>query len=91
MAVIFTTTLAASGSMSLAILMWVAYWILNILMTILSIRKEKFYVGNFILPFLFFMLHLSYGLGTIIGILNGLTIKKSKNRIIKTEIEQIKK
>lgn len=55
----------------LTILMWSAYWLAAILMSVTSVinaKKEQRNITNPALPLLFFMLHVSYGVGTLIGI-----------------------
>jgi glycosyltransferase involved in cell wall biosynthesis len=49
--------------------MWAAYWLLAIFMSVIAVigaRKER-NITNVALPFLFFLLHISYGIGTMIG------------------------
>ena len=65
-----TTILSSIGRYNLSIIMWSSYWILNILMSVLSIKNERSNIYNLALPILFFMLHVYYGIGTFIGILN---------------------
>lgn len=67
--IIFTTAFAVFWHPFLAILMWSLYWILAIAMAVLAVRGEHKYPGHLLLPFLFFMLHISYGVGTFIGVL----------------------
>jgi glycosyltransferase involved in cell wall biosynthesis len=67
--ILFTTLLAVFGAPQLAILMWGIYAITSIVMSILSVRKEKFNVLLLILPLLFFLLHISYGIGTLVGLI----------------------
>lgn len=53
-------------------LMWMAYWITAILMALAAVasaKKEQRNITNIALPFLFFMLHISYGMGTLIGLM----------------------
>lgn len=46
----------------------ILYWCTNVLMTLGSINNEKKYIEEILLPFIFFFLHLAYGIGTIIGL-----------------------
>ncbi|MCI5997240.1 MAG: glycosyltransferase family 2 protein [Peptoniphilaceae bacterium] len=46
-----------------------SYMIVNLLMAITSIFKGKFNIYNLMLPIVFFLLHISYGFGTLIGFL----------------------
>jgi len=52
---------------------FILYVLLNLLFSLFISLKEKDLLGLLVLPFLFFMLHISYGLGLIIGL-----IKKKK-------------
>lgn len=62
--IIFTTILAILGSPLLAGIMWGAYWLLAIMMAVLSVRSKPKNPYYFTLPFLFFLLHVSYGIGS---------------------------
>jgi glycosyltransferase involved in cell wall biosynthesis len=52
-------------------LMWVLYWILALLMTVVSVVQagKKRNITCVLLPILFFILHISYGTGTLIGMI----------------------
>ena len=67
--IILTTILSVLGYPLLGELMWGAYWILAILMAVLSVRGEKKHWNQLLLPVLFFLLHISYGIGSLVGIL----------------------
>lgn len=49
------------------ILVMGSYSLVNLSMSIVSFIKSKFNPFNLLLPIIFFMLHISYGLGTLIG------------------------
>lgn len=49
------------------ILLMGSYSLVNLSMSIVSFIKSKFNPFNLLLPIIFFMLHISYGLGTLIG------------------------
>lgn len=67
---IFTTTLLAClGAWQFAALMWGLYGMFAIVNTILSSIGVKFNPYCFLMPFLFLILHLGYGLGTLIGLI----------------------
>lgn len=68
--IIVTTILAIFKFPILAIVMWSAYILCNLIVTIVSIKNEKFSWTNLLLPILFLLLHISYGIGTLKGILN---------------------
>lgn len=75
--IIITSLLSFLGFSLLGNLMWSAYILLTIVMTIAAFfSKER----NFLLltlPFLFLGLHLSYGIGTLVGLLKMPTFKKN--------------
>ncbi|MBQ4284322.1 MAG: glycosyltransferase family 2 protein [Lachnospira sp.] len=50
-------------------IMWGLYWLLAIVMAVFAVvkAKEKRNITNLCLPFLFLMLHMSYGVGTLVG------------------------
>lgn len=68
MAITLSTILFVMGIEFPAITLWNAYLVVDILMSMVSIVKEKFSVSLLMLPVLFFLLHISYGVGTVIGI-----------------------
>lgn len=73
--ILVTTALAMAGIPFLAYLMWGLYWILALIMAAVSVVGEKekhktfFSCTIFLLAFLFFLLHVSYGAGTLVGLL----------------------
>ena len=67
--IIFTTVLACFGFPLLGEIMWGVYWILAVLMAVLSVRGVKKHINQLLLPILFFMLHVSYGVGSFVGII----------------------
>ena len=48
--------------------MWGLYWLLAAVMAVLAVRGERFQGSFLLLPFLFFLLHISYGAGTLAGL-----------------------
>lgn len=46
----------------------IGYGVINIIMSLAAIKKEKFCVQYLMLPFIFLSLHLGYGIGTLVGI-----------------------
>ena len=70
LAIIFTAILAAFGVWQLAAALWLCYFTLTMVMTALAILIAK---GSNIyclcLAFIFLLLHLAYGLGTLKGLL----------------------
>jgi len=67
-AVIATSLLSAFGFWYLSALMWGLYLIFDIINSVFASWGRKFYIGNLLLPFMFLLLHLGYGVGTLIGI-----------------------
>lgn len=75
--IVVTAILAVCAHPFLAVLMWTLYWLLAVIMAAGAVRAGRkrdaalgVYAGQFVLPALFFLLHVSYGLGTLLGILN---------------------
>ncbi len=68
LAIIFTTVLAFLGFPLLSYLMWLAYLLLITVMTVTEIFKKPV-ITNLLLPAIFFLLHLSYGVGTLLGLI----------------------
>ena len=69
LAVIVTSVLALLGHPLLAVLMWAAYGLAAVLMTIRAFAGgEKFCVQGLLLPFVFLLFHLWYGAGTLAGL-----------------------
>ena len=67
--IIFTTILAFFGLWQLAALMWGLYALFAVANTVLSLKNNGFNKFFFVMPFLFPLLHISYGWGTLIGVL----------------------
>ncbi len=67
--IVATTILALVGFPYLSWLMWALYGVLIIGISCLEIFSRKFSATNLLLPFLFFALHISYGVGTLIGLI----------------------
>lgn len=66
--IVMTSVLAVLGIYQLALLMWGLYWLLAFGMTMLAISGKKKHILQCMMPVLFFILHVSYGLGTIAGL-----------------------
>ena len=63
-------------------LMWGAYWLLAVVMSIVAVigAKKERNKTCFALPFLFFLLHISYGIGTVCGLAAKKPAKETRNR-----------
>lgn len=68
LAILFTTVLAFLGLPLLSYLMWGAYLLLIISMTAVEFIKKPT-TTNLLLPVIFFLLHISYGVGTVLGLI----------------------
>lgn len=81
--ILLTAVLALFGFPWLAILMWGLYWLLAVAMAVLAVcdgkkrerlpeggmsGKQTFSCYYLLIPFLFFLLHVSYGVGTLAGL-----------------------
>lgn len=67
--ILFTSIFALFHMPFLAILMWGAYGLAAFFMSLLSVLPEKKHILQILLPFLFLLLHVSYGVGTFVGLL----------------------
>lgn len=65
--ILFTTILAMFGFPLLAMLMWGSYLLVDLGVSLMECVKNGFRATNLLLPILFLLLHLSYGIGTLIG------------------------
>lgn len=86
--IVFTTLLAFFNVGILAVLMWCSYWLLAVVMAVMAVINEKKNITNLALPFLFFLLHLSYGIGTLVGIIK-MPFWKKKNKVCE-EVEIVR-
>lgn len=68
MAIFVTTLLCCMGSWSLAALLWGMYGIFAVMNTIVSGMQSGFYVYSIFMPWMFLILHVSYGIGTVLGL-----------------------
>lgn len=66
--IIITTILAMFGIKEFAIIMWGLYLFFTLLSVITVVRNKKNNKWTFIMPFLFLIFHINYGIGTTIGL-----------------------
>ena len=59
-----------------AILLGVSYALFTVLVTIMTIINNKFNATLLLIPFLLFLVHFSYGWGTLVGLIKGFNWKK---------------
>lgn len=76
--IVLTAVLALLGLPLLGICMWGMYLALVVLMTVLECVRGKFVPCKLLLPGIFLLLHLSYGVGTLWGLIRGLFAKKTR-------------
>lgn len=69
MGIVMTTLLALFGYWHLAAMLWVAYLLFVITGTVCTVINKKAYRWTIVMPFLFLIMHISYGVGTLVGIL----------------------
>lgn len=80
LAIIVTSLLAIAGIKWPIIALWYAYGVANLTMTVTAIVGSKDRNIDFIcLPFMFLLLHVWYGVGTIVGIGKMVILTVSKN------------
>ena len=70
--IIFSIIMCFVGYPIFAYLLAGAYILFNVLNLILITIKNGLHFSYLLLPFIFFILHISYGVGTIIGIVKGI-------------------
>ena len=78
--ILFSIIMAIVNVPIFAYLLTGAYLLFNILNIILITIKNRFSISYLLLPFIFFILHCAYGIGTAIGILKGFFMKRKKNK-----------
>lgn len=83
LAVLITGVMATLGVVLPIVLLMSSYVVVNILMSVAAIIKEKKrHIFCILLPMIFLSLHISYGIGTIVGILK---MPFWKRKVIKKE------
>ena len=75
--IISTTILALFSFWQLATIMWTAYMLFVLLGTFASIINGKANRWTFLMPLLFLILHISYGIGSLVGITKMPFIRKT--------------
>ncbi|NCB34244.1 MAG: hypothetical protein EOM64_10300 [Erysipelotrichia bacterium] len=66
--IVFTTALALIHIWQLAAIMWTLYLMFGLFSVAEANRKETFQPLTLLMPGLFLILHVSYGIGTLIGL-----------------------
>lgn len=82
---VITGLIAAFWTNIFQILLLSVYASLLLLVSVVTIIKNKFTLTNLLLPILMFFVHVSYGVGTIVGLVKGFAWKKTyfENYIVK--------
>lgn len=68
-AIVFSCILAFVGVPQLCILLWALYGLFAVTNMVLSAVQSGFYKFTLCMPFLFLILHVGYGVGTLMGLL----------------------
>ena len=76
--ILFSVIMAIAKVPIFAYLLAGAYLLFNILNIILITIKNGFSISYLLLPFIFFILHCAYGIGTVVGIIKGFFMKRKK-------------
>ncbi|MSA03911.1 glycosyltransferase [Lactonifactor sp. BIOML-A3] len=68
LAIVITSIMSLFGMGQLAILMWAIYALFAVGNTVISGIQHRFYMASILMPFMFLVLHVSYGIGTCVGL-----------------------
>ncbi len=79
LAILFTAVLALFGHGYLLAILTALYTVVNISMSLGAVLKEKKHWQYLLLPLIFFSLHVSYGIGTLVGVLKMPFWRKGKH------------
>lgn len=66
--ILFTTILAFLGVWQIAAMMWSAYFLFTLISMVSTIVKHRGNTWTVCMPILFLILHVSYGIGTFVGL-----------------------
>lgn len=75
-AIIVTALLAINNHSFLAKVLWFAYGLFAFINTIISFVQEKFNSYKLLMPGMFLVLHISYGIGTLYGLITKHRVKE---------------
>lgn len=78
--IILTSLLIGFGYSLPAIIMWAFYFLFTIISMAFTIKNKKANAFTILMPFLFLILHISYGVGTIVGIIKMPFFRKKYNK-----------
>lgn len=79
LSIIITSVLCIAGQSKLILILLSIYGAINLVMSVVAVCKKKKYWHYFVLPFIFLSLHLSYGIGTLVGIVKAFLRKPDLN------------
>lgn len=68
--IVFTTIFAAFGITWMAILLWSLYLFFCLVNTVISGINNGFFFQSILMPVIFLTLHVSYGIGTLMGLMH---------------------
>lgn len=77
LAIVATTALAACGWPLLSMLMWGAYGLFTLMGVVCSVLNGKATIFTPLMPVLFLLLHVSYGIGTLVGLVKMPAFRKN--------------
>lgn len=66
-AILLTTFLSWLGISVFSKIMWILYGIVAVLMSLVAVQGTKKSIFQFLLPIIFLVLHISYGVGSVVG------------------------
>ena len=78
LAIAATAVLALCGVWQLAALMWALYGLFALVSTVINVKNGDFSACTLLMPFLFLILHVSYGAGTVVGLCAPVGRKQAK-------------
>lgn len=78
MVIIISIILACCGMPIFLKLLGIAYAMFNLLNLVVISINNGFHIEYLLLPFIFLTLHLSYGIGTIVGLIKGIWYKRNR-------------
>ena len=82
LAIFVTTFLAKKGVWQFSALMWSLYAMFAFVGTAKAVTQKGFKWQHLLMPILFLLLHVAYGLGTLVGLLNIPKIRELKRRTV---------
>lgn len=75
MAILISLIIAFFGVWQFFVLLWIVYFISNLLISTITSLKTNFQITNLCLPILFLLIHIAYGFGILIGIYKSMILR----------------